>query len=740
MDEDEKADVRKLRPSSEKKAQWVRQSLDEGEGASASLYERFTAVGTTMGLTGEALATFVTQAVQKEEEMKLKKEEVRLLREREERNRMKEEEELKMLRNREEREREREEREKEREERMKLKEEEELALKRERERREKEREERMRLKEEEELALKREELDYVKQTRGSELELKRAEAERHHINLDPLSDDDDVDAYLAHFERVAVLCKWSQTSWSTRLIALLRGKAREAILRLAPELLSNYTEVKAALLTYFRLDAEAYRRKFRKMRRENMETFSQLLDRLKSCFSLWCLAAGKDENKAEDVRDVFLQEQLYNGLSHDIVTEVKRVQPVTAEEIAQEATKLIEARRMGREVRAERRAEAGHNKDVSSGQKEDERVMETKSLYTRQEERTASNQATGGGQKCFKCGKQGHKARFCWEAQPVARVKIETEDVRYKGKTPTLCLSCSKKDYTPVCEVTVNGVSATGLRDTGAACTVVAEHLVPQECYVEGTMRVVLAKSRCHYRLPMAVVDMDSPFYKGKLLVLVMKEPVEQVLIGNRGQCYPNGPSFKLPVYADRSLGAAQARAQARRANGTREVLPLKEHVLAESPEQVRALQDRDVTLKGAREAAKRGSRFPLGDNEVTYTYKDGVLVRQYKTPQEAVVQVCVPRELRVEVMTLAHDVPMAGHLGVAKTKARVARHFYWPGMFQQIARYCRSCIQCRRTIDRGKQTARVVGCALSRGRETSSQFSGTGRMLSQICSFLRYC
>lgn len=41
------------------------------------------------------------------------------------------------------------------------------------------------------------------------------------------------------------------------------------------------------------------------------------------------------------------------------------------------------------------------------------------------------------------------------------------------------------------------------------------------------------------------------------------------------------------------------------------------------------------------------------------------------------------------------HDEPTAGHLGIAKIINRVARQYYWPGMFREIARYVRSCSGC---------------------------------------------
>lgn len=35
------------------------------------------------------------------------------------------------------------------------------------------------------------------------------------------------------------------------------------------------------------------------------------------------------------------------------------------------------------------------------------------------------------------------------------------------------------------------------------------------------------------------------------------------------------------------------------------------------------------------------------------------------------------------------------GHLGIAKTIARIAEHYYWPSMFREIARYVRNCQAC---------------------------------------------
>jgi len=42
------------------------------------------------------------------------------------------------------------------------------------------------------------------------------------------------------------------------------------------------------------------------------------------------------------------------------------------------------------------------------------------------------------------------------------------------------------------------------------------------------------------------------------------------------------------------------------------------------------------------------------------------------------------------------HDAPTAGHLGIAKTIARIAERYYWPGIFHDIGKYVRACENCQ--------------------------------------------
>ena len=52
-------------------------------------------------------------------------------------------------------------------------------------------------------------------------------------------------------------------------------------------------------------------------------------------------------------------------------------------------------------------------------------------------------------------------------------------------------------------------------------------------------------------------------------------------------------------------------------------------------------------------------------------------------------------------MLKLAHDIPMVGHLGRERTLTHVQRQFWWPGVAQDVAEYCRTCSECQKTAKR---------------------------------------
>ena len=53
------------------------------------------------------------------------------------------------------------------------------------------------------------------------------------------------------------------------------------------------------------------------------------------------------------------------------------------------------------------------------------------------------------------------------------------------------------------------------------------------------------------------------------------------------------------------------------------------------------------------------------------------------------------------EVIKLAHATPMAGHVGTVRTKYKIMKNFFWPGMSSDIRKACQSCSRCQKTAKR---------------------------------------
>ena len=87
----------------------------------------------------------------------------------------------------------------------------------------------------------------------------------------------------------------------------------------------------------------------------------------------------------------------------------------------------------------------------------------------------------------------------------------------------------------------------------------------------------------------------------------------------------------------------------------------------------------------------------------VCFYTKNDVLMRKWRpsdvpADDEWAVkhQIVVPSSYRPHILSLAHDTPMSGHLGINKTYHRILEHFYWPNLRKDVVEFCRSCHTCQ--------------------------------------------
>ncbi len=55
-----------------------------------------------------------------------------------------------------------------------------------------------------------------------------------------------------------------------------------------------------------------------------------------------------------------------------------------------------------------------------------------------------------------------------------------------------------------------------------------------------------------------------------------------------------------------------------------------------------------------------------------------------------------IPKTYRYEVLSLAHETPLSGHLGINKTYQKIFTHFYWPGIRKDMVEFCKTCHTCQ--------------------------------------------
>ena len=82
---------------------------------------------------------------------------------------------------------------------------------------------------------------------------------------------------------------------------------------------------------------------------------------------------------------------------------------------------------------------------------------------------------------------------------------------------------------------------------------------------------------------------------------------------------------------------------------------------------------------------------------------KNGILMRKWRLPDvsaddERTInhKIVVPMSHRPEILNLAHETPMAGHLGVNKTYHKILNHFFWLGLKSDVFQHCKSCHTCQ--------------------------------------------
>ena len=121
--------------------------------------------------------------------------------------------------------------------------------------------------------------------------------------------------------------------------------------------------------------------------------------------------------------------------------------------------------------------------------------------------------------------------------------------------------------------------------------------------------------------------------------------------------------------------------------------------------EELHTLQENDNTLADVRKGLKEGD--PRFMRKASLIYRSPGIGESHT--DQGIEQLVLPLKCRDAVLKLAHEAPLAGHMGRNKTVKRILQRFYWPGVYRDVAEYCRSCSKCQKADNRKHQPVPLV-------------------------------
>jgi hypothetical protein len=275
------------------------------------------------------------------------------------------------------------------------------------------------------------------------------------------------------------------------------------------------------------------------------------------------------------------------------------------------------------------------------------------------------------------------------------------------------------------------------LRDTGALQSVIRESVVPDSALIQtGQIRLLKGIASEIVEVPLVKLHLQTDFINENVLCGVISNLPDGVdfLLGNDiwAQSHPLETEEIFDAVVTRSKTAIARSFESKPFNSSSDADPNAFHSVSQFPdepmisvesslsdeikqidfkditssEDFRNLQQQDPSLVALFDKVEE-SPYPISRS--FYFLKNGILMHHEAKIKKSynANQLVAPKSLRNKLLALSHDIPASGHLGVAKSKARLIPHFFWPRMTKEITEYVRSCDICQR-VGKGNKPNRA--------------------------------
>ena len=271
------------------------------------------------------------------------------------------------------------------------------------------------------------------------------------------------------------------------------------------------------------------------------------------------------------------------------------------------------------------------------------------------------------------------------------------------------------------------------LRDTGCTTIFVSEYLSKKGEKTGNFQNVTLADGSC-CKCPEIIIQIETKYISGEVKALIMNNPFADLVIENVGHIQKCETNDSFQAVKTRAMKETREKIEMVQEMNEAEIqkermYPSDENMidsykeksqknekesldendqslnidLSISKDQLLKEQEKDETLVNVKKYAvhqtetestgnkKKKNSYFIYDNKILYR----VFISKYG---EKLRQIVVPLKFRDKLLQIAHNVPLGGHLGNRKTRNRLLWNFFWPGIFIDVAHFCRTCTVCQKT------------------------------------------
>ena len=514
-----------------------------------------------------------------------------------------------------------------------------------------------------------------------------------------VDEKDELDSYLLRFERYAENASWEKDTWAIKLSALLTGRAMDVYTRMSDADASDYDKLKKALLTRYNYTEDGYRKRFREATPETEETPDQFVIRLKNYLAKWLELSGSSPQNFDALVDLIVKEQFINACSEDLAMYLLERGPKDLVELTTWAQKYLIAHKeqLGKSKASDR---AVYSAVCRAQSNDGQTYVGVGKLNGRPVKVLRDTGCTGMivdralvPEVMVIPGSSGSLQMVDHTLIDVPLANVYLDSPYYKGHCRVMCVS------SPVYPVIIGNVRG-------------ARRMLPDPDWKAEDQPGVRARTSGGNK------DKDNDDNQGGDIPAWMfrrsnqktekSAPKERDSKKKPAQPRENDDHARRNVKVKEGAteekcvaGPVVTRAQAKKSDKVHP-LKVKEAMSSVDKSTIENLQKKDSTLK---KCFDRIGKPIIRENYVGEFYKkNGLLYRKHQETKtgRSFNQLVVPKELRRQMMSVNHESAFSGHLGAKKTEVRILPNFFWPGLRQDVIRFCRSCDVCQRTVKRG--------------------------------------